>query len=64
MAAGETFYFFKDGSVVLLLHNSNNQYAAKKAMLKMYGRSESDISHTGSKCVGKSYQTFDGTREH
>lgn len=62
--AGETFYFFRDGSVVLLLHKSNNQHAAKKAMLRIYGKSESDISHTGSKCVGKSYQTFDGTNEH
>lgn len=62
--ASETFVFFKDGSVVLLLHQSNNLYAAKKAMLKLYNRSESDISHTGSKCVGKSYSTFDGTNAH
>ena len=60
----ETYYFFKNGSVVLLRHNSNNLCAAKRAMLKMYGKSESDISHSGSKCVGRSYQVFDGTDCH
>lgn len=60
----ETYFFFKNGDCVKVIHYSNNLYAAKKAMLSMYGRSESDISHTGSKCVTGRYQTFDGRNYH
>ncbi len=58
-----TYIFFKNGQCVKLIHYSNNLYAAKKAMLSMYGKSESDISHTGSKS-NIPYQTFDGRDYH
>ena len=64
MAFTQTFVFFNDGSVVLLLHDTGNYSAAKRAMLKKYGRSEKEVSRTGSSCVGKSYTTFDGTDAH
>lgn len=60
----ETFYFFLDGTIVCLLHYHHNQCAAKRAMLQTYGKSESDISHTGSKANGREYSTFDGRNFH
>ncbi len=42
-----TFYHFKDGTNVKLLHCSNNKWAAEQAMLRTFGKSSSDISHTG-----------------
>jgi hypothetical protein len=60
----ETFYFFRDGTIVCLLHYPYNQYAAKKAMLQTYGKSESDISNTGSQVNGRGYSTFDGRNFH
>lgn len=60
-----TYYYFKDGLKVELIHCVNNGYAAKKAMLNAYRRSDSDISHTGGKRMsGNSYVTFDGRDFH
>ena len=60
----ETYYFFRDGTVICLLHTVSNQYAAKKAMLQAYGKSDSDIMHTGSQANTKGYSTFDGRGYH
>ncbi len=59
----ETYFFFKNGLCVKVIHYSNNLYAAKKAMLSMYGKSESDILHTGGRS-NIAYQTFDGRNYH
>lgn len=59
----QTFYFFKDGTVICLLHYVNNKYAAEKAMLQAYRRTSSDISHSGSKS-NVPYTTFDGRDYH
>lgn len=60
----ETYYFFKDGTVVCLLHIVSNKYAAEKAMLKTYNKITSDILRTGSKVVGRGCSTFDGINYH
>lgn len=39
-----TFYFFKDGIVIELMHYSYNHSDAERAMLSHYGKSYSDIS--------------------
>ena len=61
----ETYYYFKDGTNVRLLHYVNNLYAAEKAMLQAYRRSSSDISHKGGRAMpGNAYSTFDGRDFH
>lgn len=60
-----TYYYFKDGLKVELLHYVSNKWAAEKAMLNAYRRSQSDISHTGGQRMpGNSYVTFDGRDFH
>lgn len=59
----ERCYHFRDGSAVLVISYSNNVNAAYKAMLKMYGRSESDVSYFDSGKNGP-HQTFDGRDYH
>lgn len=60
-----SYYYFKDGLKVELIHYVNNKYAAEKAMFNAYRRSSSDISHTGGKRMpGNSYVTFDGRDFH
>lgn len=60
-----TYYYFRDGLKVKLIHYVNNKYAAEKAMLNAYRRSQGDISHTGGKLIpGNSYVTFDGRDFH
>ncbi len=60
-----TYYYFRDGLKVELIHYVNNKYAAEKAMLNTYGRSQGDVSHTGGKRMpGNSYVTFDGRDFH
>lgn len=62
----QTCYYFKDGSAVLVIHEMNNLYAAKKGMLKMYGKSESDIVRydSGSNVQRIPHQVFDGRKYH
>lgn len=60
-----TCYYFKDGLKVELIHYVNNKYAAEKAMLNAYKRTQHDISHTGGRRTpGNSYVTFDGRNFH
>lgn len=60
-----TFYRFKDGTNVKLLHCSNNKWAAEQAMLRTFGKSSSDISHTGMNELNyRPYSTFDGRDFH
>ena len=59
----ETYYFFNDGTVVCLLHYSNNRGAAEQAMLKAYRRTNCDISYTGYRANG-AYTIFDGRDYH
>ena len=39
-----TFYFFKDGKVIELMHYGSNHSAAERAMLAAYGKSYCDVS--------------------
>ena len=60
-----TFIKFKNGTNVKLIHTSCNFWAAKQAMLKTYGKSESDISTTGSnEVVFRPFTVFDGRNFH
>jgi phosphopantetheinyl transferase (holo-ACP synthase) len=59
----EYCYHFRDGSAVLVKSYVNNVWAAKKAMLKMYGRDESEIRYSDSGKNGP-HQVFDGRDYH
>ena len=63
--ASETIYYyhFKDNVGVNVLSYVNNVYAAKMAMLKTYGRKESDIMrYSGNERKGA--PVFDGRSFH
>ena len=57
------FYQFKDNVGVNVLSYVNNVYAAKMAMLKTYGRKESDIMRY-SALEKKGAPVFDGRSFH
>ena len=61
-----TYYVFRDGTKISLIHYVNNKAAAEKAMLQTYRRSPSDISHSGfgSDTHRKDWPTFDGRSFH
>lgn len=61
----ELFYHFKDGTNIKLIFESNNKCAAENGMLKAYGKTRDQISHSGGNELNfRPYQTFDGRNYH
>lgn len=59
------YYHFKDGLNVALIFvttfGGTNEGAARKAMLKAYGRTEKDIKTMWTSPKASNYVTFDGS---
>ncbi len=62
----ETYYYFKDGSIICVSHKTSNSNAAKNAMLKACGKTNDMIlSYTPTKPNNsQKYTTFDGKDCH
>ena len=61
----KSYYRFKGGLNVELIHYVNNKFAAEKAMFNAFRRTRNDIASTGgSPTPGVAYTPFDGRNYH